>query len=110
MQGQIDELSVFGDDWDTPDGTAVRDFVHVSDLARGHVAAIVAETRTERRSGFHAVNLGTGTGSSVKEVVETMRKISGKEIRTKWWRGEKAMYVFVLRTQARRRRCLTGHR
>lgn len=83
MQGQIDELSVFGDDWDTPDGTAVRDFVHVSDLARGHVAAIVAETGTERKSGFHVVNLGTGTGSSVMEVVETMRRISGKVIRTK---------------------------
>lgn len=82
LEGVMEALSVFGDDWDTPDGTAVRDFIHVSDLARGHVAAITAGMEEGVERGFHAVNLGTGTGSSVQEVVDTMRAVSGKEIRT----------------------------
>ncbi|KAJ4993097.1 UDP-glucose 4-epimerase [Stagonosporopsis vannaccii] len=82
MEGEVDALSVFGDDWDTHDGTAVRDFIHVSDLARGHVAAIAAGTGGDVKCGFHAVNLGTGSGSSVREVVETMQAVSGKEIKT----------------------------
>jgi UDP-glucose 4-epimerase len=77
------ELSVFGSDWDTTDGTAVRDFIHVSDLARGHVAAINTAKKAKSAHGFHAINLGTGNRSSVREVVDTMQAVSGKPIKTK---------------------------
>jgi UDP-glucose 4-epimerase len=83
MEGKTSELSVFGSDWDTKDGTAIRDFIHVSDLARGHVAAIATGTSIKSSPGFHAINLGTGNGNSVKEVVDTMQAVSGKEIKTK---------------------------
>lgn len=83
MEGKIQELSVFGSDWDTQDGTAIRDFIHVSDLARGHVAAISTGTSAKAEPGFHTINLGTGNGSSVREVVDTMQSVSGKPIRTK---------------------------
>lgn len=83
MEGKMSELSVFGSDWDTADGTAVRDFIHVSDLARGHVAAIATGLGRKSGEGFHSINLGTGNGSSVREVVDTMRAVSGKEIKTK---------------------------
>ncbi|KAF2998661.1 hypothetical protein E8E13_008066 [Curvularia kusanoi] len=83
MEGKMNELSVFGSDWDTEDGTAIRDFIHVSDLARGHVAAIATGLSAKSAPGFHSINLGTGNGSSVKEVVDTMRAVSGKEIKTK---------------------------
>ncbi|KAF9697402.1 hypothetical protein EKO04_004998 [Ascochyta lentis] len=83
MEGQAPELRVFGHDWDTADGTAVRDFIHVSDLARGHVAAIEVGRSGELEAGFHAINLGTGSGSSVREVVEMMQVVSGRVIRTR---------------------------
>jgi UDP-glucose 4-epimerase len=83
MEGKMSELSVFGSDWDTGDGTAIRDFIHVSDLARGHVAAIATGLSTKSAPGFHSINLGTGNGSSVMEVVETMQTVSGKRINTK---------------------------
>ncbi|KAH6999154.1 hypothetical protein BKA56DRAFT_665667 [Ilyonectria sp. MPI-CAGE-AT-0026] len=75
MLGEMDHLSVFGTDWDTPDGTAIRDFIHVSDLARGHLAAL-----STKMQGFHSFNIGTGTGHSVTEVVNAMREASGKDI------------------------------
>lgn len=68
-------LSVYGDDYDTPDGTAVRDYLHVSDLARGHLAALKRE-----ETGFRVFNLGSGRGESVLEVVKAMEDISGKVI------------------------------
>jgi UDP-glucose 4-epimerase len=80
MEGTLPELSIFGSDWDTADGTAIRDFIHVSDLARGHVAAIRTGTSVKAEPGFHTINLGTGNGSSVKEVVDTMEIVSGKSI------------------------------
>jgi UDP-glucose 4-epimerase len=83
MEGRMAELSIFGADWDTADGTAIRDFIHVSDLARGHVAAIQAGIKKDACGGFQAINLGTGNGSSVREVVDTMAEISGKDIRTR---------------------------
>lgn len=83
MEGRLSELSVYGSDWDTEDGTAIRDFIHVSDLARGHVAAIATGTSTKSAPGFHTINLGTGNGSSVREVVDTMQAVSGKEIKSK---------------------------
>ncbi|REL30169.1 UDP-glucose 4-epimerase GalE [Thalassotalea euphylliae] len=75
--GHLGQLSVFGDDYDTPDGTGVRDYIHVVDLAQGHVKAL---NKLSELSGCHAINLGTGNGTSVLEIVETFKAISGKDI------------------------------
>jgi UDP-glucose 4-epimerase len=83
MTGQLPELSVFGNDWDTADGTAVRDFIHVSDLARGHAAALVAAQTNRIATGFRTFNLGGGQGNSVTDVVHTMEKVSGRNISMK---------------------------
>lgn len=74
--GQRDSIKMFGDDYDTPDGTCVRDYVHVADLARAHILAFEA---LEERPVMH-YNLGNGAGFSVKEVVETAREITGHPI------------------------------
>lgn len=74
--GELEELSIYGNDYDTKDGTCRRDFIHVVDLANGHLAALKAlET-----PGFKAYNLGTGTPNSVLEIVETFEKISGNKL------------------------------
>ena len=75
--GKLDHLSVFGDDYDTPDGTGVRDYIHVSDLAAGHVAALDA-LRPE--GGVHIYNLGTGKGTSVLELVTAFEEATGVEV------------------------------
>ncbi|MBQ8772743.1 MAG: UDP-glucose 4-epimerase GalE [Clostridia bacterium] len=74
--GQLPYLSVFGNDYDTPDGTGVRDYIHVVDLAKGHVAAIEGISTT----GTHIYNLGTGCGYSVLQVVKAFEKACGHEI------------------------------
>src|ERR1700730_12173433 len=71
------EIAVFGNDWDTPDGTGVRDYVHVMDLASGHVAAIQYLTHAR---GVTTLNLGTGLGHSVLEVVAAFERTCGKPI------------------------------
>jgi len=80
MTGQYQELSVYGNDWDTPDGTAVRDFIHVTDLARGHTAVLSSIETGRIRKGYHTFNLGTGTGYSVLEIVAAMESVSGCSI------------------------------
>ena len=75
--GRLEQLSVYGDDYDTPDGTGVRDYIHVMDLASGHVCAI---DYAMKHNGFEPVNLGTGKGSSVLEVVAAYEKACGKSI------------------------------
>lgn len=75
--GKLECLGVFGDDYETPDGTGVRDYIHVTDLAKGHVCAI---DYAMKNKGFEAVNLGTGNGSSVLQVVEAYEKACGKAI------------------------------
>ena len=75
--GRREQLSVFGDDYDTPDGTCIRDYIHVVDLARGHVAAL---DLVASETGCHVHNLGTGTGSSVKEVVAAFEQATGVHI------------------------------
>lgn len=72
--GKLPELGVFGDDYDTPDGTGVRDYIHVVDLARGHVNAI---EKAVSSSGVHIYNLGTGRGYSVLEIVRAFEEVSG---------------------------------
>ncbi|XP_063714457.1 UDP-glucose 4-epimerase-like [Symsagittifera roscoffensis] len=77
--GRRAELGVFGNDYDTPDGTAIRDYVHVVDIAIGHVAALEKLIDNSLKK-FLIYNLGTGKGHSVLEVVEAFRKASGAEI------------------------------
>jgi UDP-glucose 4-epimerase len=75
--GRLPELTVFGDDYDTPDGTCIRDYIHVDDLAAGHLAALDALDRVD---GVEAVNLGTGVGTSVLEVVEAVSSAIGRPL------------------------------
>ena len=75
--GKLSCLGVFGDDYDTPDGTGVRDYIHVVDLAKGHVKAL---KKIEDKSGVSIYNLGTGNGYSVLQVVKAFEKACGKTI------------------------------
>ena len=75
--GRRDALRVFGNDYPTPDGTGVRDYIHVADLARGHLAAL---KKLDAMTEVLAVNLGTGRGYSVLEMVDAFRKASGRDI------------------------------
>jgi UDP-glucose 4-epimerase len=81
--GKQEVLSIYGDDYETKDGTAVRDYIHVCDLAKAHVNALEVLIRNEGSSGFEVLNLGTGQGTSVKELVDAFQKVSGVEIRSK---------------------------
>jgi UDP-glucose 4-epimerase len=74
--GRRDKLMIWGNDYDTPDGTGIRDFIHVVDLASGHLSAL----SHLKEPGALTVNLGTGTGSSVLEVVRTFEAVSGRSI------------------------------
>lgn len=76
--GKLESLGVFGNDYDTPDGTGVRDYIHVVDLAVGHVKAL---KKLEDKSGVSIYNLGTGVGYSVLDVVHAFEKACGKEIK-----------------------------
>ena len=69
--GKLQELSIFGDDYGTPDGTGVRDYIHVIDLAKGHVLALKDNLAT---TGSHVYNLGAGQGYSVLDLVKTFEK------------------------------------
>ena len=72
-------INVFGNDYDTKDGTGVRDYIHVTDLALGHLAALSVFGK-ETKENVHIYNLGTGGGYSVWEIIGEMQKISGKRI------------------------------
>ncbi|MDI1307547.1 MAG: UDP-glucose 4-epimerase GalE [bacterium] len=74
------ELSVYGDDYPTPDGTAVRDYIHVVDLAKAHVIALQRLLNKRNTAKVEIFNLGTGTGSSVLEVIHTFEKVSGQKL------------------------------
>ncbi|MBC5862425.1 UDP-glucose 4-epimerase GalE [Flavobacterium turcicum] len=74
------ELSVYGNDYPTPDGTAIRDYIHVVDLAKAHVIALQRLLNKKNQTKVETFNLGTGTGSSVLEVIETFEKVSGKQL------------------------------
>jgi len=76
--GELECLSVFGDDYDTVDGTGVRDYIHVVDLARGHVLSL-----KNKESGIHIYNLGTGHGTSVLELVKTFEEVNGVKVNYK---------------------------
>lgn len=75
--GKTDKLKIFGTDWDTPDGTCIRDYVHVSDLAEAHFLALKALRNGARTNAY---NLGSGEGFSVKEVIDTVQKVIGRTV------------------------------
>ncbi|MFC6876313.1 UDP-glucose 4-epimerase GalE [Flavobacterium myungsuense] len=74
------ELSVYGDDYPTPDGTCIRDYIHVVDLAKAHVVALQRLLSKKNAAKVETFNLGTGTGSSVLEVITTFEKVSGQKL------------------------------
>jgi UDP-glucose 4-epimerase len=74
------ELAVYGDDYPTPDGTAIRDYIHVVDLAKAHVVALQRLLDKKNLAKIETFNLGTGTGSSVLEVIHAFEKVSGKKL------------------------------
>ena len=76
--GELEQLSVFGDDYDTKDGTGVRDYIHVVDLAKGHLKAL--EKLDKEEKGLYIYNLGTGGGYSVLDIVKVFEKVTGKKI------------------------------
>ena len=76
--GTLKELSVFGNDYDTPDGTGVRDYIHVVDLAKGHINAL--EKLEKEGQGLFIYNLGTGKGYSVLDIVKTFEEATGKKV------------------------------
>lgn len=78
--GKLDQLSIFGNDYPTVDGTGVRDFIHVTDLAQGHVAALNYLKQQQQGLGFLPINLGTGKGTSVLELLTAFSAVSGQNI------------------------------
>ena len=76
--GEIDHLRIFGNDYNTLDGTGIRDYIHIEDLAKGHLDALECIANQERIIDF--INLGTGKGSSVMEVLNAFETVSNKKI------------------------------
>ena len=79
--GKLECLSVFGNDYDTKDGTGVRDYIHVVDLAKGHIKAV--EKLDKEKHGLYIYNLGTGCGYSVLDMINTFEKVNGIKINYK---------------------------
>lgn len=81
--GIREQLSVFGNDYPTPDGTCIRDYIHVVDLAKAHVIALKRLLKNQNASNYEVFNLGTGKGSSVLEAIKSFEKVSGKTLNYK---------------------------
>ncbi|MFM9051840.1 MAG: UDP-glucose 4-epimerase GalE, partial [Bacteroidota bacterium] len=81
--GRRSELTVFGNDYPTPDGTCIRDYIHVSDLARAHVSAIDYMINVSDKQNFEVFNLGSGTGNSVLEVISAFERVTGLKLNFK---------------------------
>ncbi|MEI6059080.1 MAG: UDP-glucose 4-epimerase GalE [Bacteroidota bacterium] len=81
--GKLECLSVFGDDYNTPDGTAVRDYIHVVDIAKAHVVAIERMISEKGKPKLEIFNLGTGNGLSVLEVIQSFERVSGEKLNYK---------------------------
>lgn len=78
--GKRDKLNVFGDDYPTPDGTCIRDYIHVEDLAKAHVIAVERMIKDKQKDNYEVFNLGTGKGYSVLEVIKTFEKVAGVQL------------------------------
>jgi len=78
--GKLEQLIVFGNDYDTPDGSCIRDYVHVVDLAKAHVKACIRLLDQKQASAFEVFNLGTGKGTSVLEIIRSFEKVTGKKL------------------------------
>ncbi len=78
--GLREKLSVFGDDYPTPDGTCIRDYIHVVDLAQAHVVALQRLLEDKNSSNYEVFNVGTGTGSTVLEVIQSFEKVSDRKL------------------------------
>lgn len=78
--GLREKLSVFGDDYPTPDGTCIRDYIHVVDLAKAHVVALQRLLEGKNHQNYEVFNVGTGTGSSVLEVIKSFERVSGQKL------------------------------
>ena len=76
-KGELAKVSIYGDDYETLDGTGVRDYIHVMDLVEGHIAALLF---LNNHSGFHAINLGTGKGYSVKEIIDNFSSVTHTKV------------------------------
>jgi len=81
--GIREELSVFGSDYPTIDGTAVRDYIHVVDLAKAHIVALSRLINNKNKASFEVFNIGTGKGNSVLEVIKSFEKVTGKKLNYK---------------------------
>ncbi len=81
--GLREELSVFGDDYPTPDGTCIRDYIYVVDLAKAHVVALQRLLEDKNKANYEVFNVGTGKGSTVLEVIKSFEKVSGKKLNYK---------------------------
>lgn len=81
--GIREQLSVFGDNYETPDGTAIRDYIHVVDLAKAHITALKRLINKENKQNYELYNIGTGKGSSVLEIIKTFEKVYGKSLNYK---------------------------
>jgi UDP-glucose 4-epimerase len=81
--GKLKQLTVFGNDYDTPDGTCLRDYIHVVDLAKAHVQACKRLVRQKNESSFEVFNLGTGHGVSVLQIIGGFEKVSGQKLNYK---------------------------
>ena len=101
--GKLEKLGVFGDDYDTPDGTGVRDYIHVVDLAIGHVKAI---NYIFTNPGLEVINLGTGVGYSVLDMV----KAFSKRFRMRSSLAEPEILLCAMRIRRRHGKCLAGKR
>lgn len=102
--GKRDALTVFGDDYDTPDGTGQRDYIHVVDLARAHVAAL---TYAEKQTGARPFNIGTGESYSVRDMVTAFERASGQNIPTKL-AGRRAGDIAAMQADAGRAKSELG--
>ena len=78
--GKREQLTVFGDNFETPDGSCIRDFIHVVDLAKAHVAAIKRMEAKQMATAYEVFNVGTGNGYSVLELIHTFEKVTGKQL------------------------------
>jgi UDP-glucose 4-epimerase len=82
--GKLPLLNIFGNDYNTPDGTCIRDFIHVVDLARGHIKATEKILNFNKSTGINIYNLGTGKGTSVKELIDTFEKVNNIKLAYKF--------------------------